>query len=42
MPNGSQVKTVFVRAYLRRRFGRDENVRQHWRSWPGQLSFTFG
>ncbi len=30
-------KSVFVRAYIRLRFGRIENVRQHWRSHPGQL-----
>lgn len=42
MPTGSQVKAVFVRAYKRWRFGREENVREHWRSWPGQLSFNFG
>lgn len=29
---------VHVRAYTRRRFGRDEHVCQHWRSHPGQLS----
>jgi len=34
-------KTVFVRAYVRFRFGKLENVCQHWRSHPGQLSFTF-
>jgi hypothetical protein len=34
-------KTVFVRPYMRQRFGRLENVCQHWRSWPNQLSFTF-
>jgi hypothetical protein len=41
MPEGTQVKSVFVRAYRRHRFGREEHVRQHWRSWPHQLSFTF-
>ena len=30
-------KSVFVRAYIRLRFGRLENVCQHWRSFPGQL-----
>lgn len=28
------VKTVHVRAYVRRRFGRLERVCAHWRSWP--------
>lgn len=36
-----KAKNVFVRAYVRFRFGRIEHVCQHWRSWPGQLSFTF-
>lgn len=31
-------KGVFVRAYVRFRLGRLENVCQHWRSYPGQLS----
>lgn len=30
-------KSVYVRAYLRRRHGRWEHVCQHWRSHPGQL-----
>lgn len=30
-------KSVFVRAYVRFRFGRMENVCQHWRSYPRQL-----
>lgn len=30
-------KNVFVRAYVRLRFGRLENVCQHWRSHPNQL-----
>ncbi|RZT04139.1 hypothetical protein EV582_5021 [Duganella sp. BK701] len=34
----SKVKTVFVRQYIRFRFGRLENVCQHWRSLPNQLS----
>jgi len=34
-------KIVFVRAYVRLRHGRREHVRQHLRSWPGQLSFAF-
>lgn len=29
-------KTVRVRAYVRHRNGKRENVCQHWRSWPGQ------
>lgn len=37
-----EVKTVFVRAYTRIRFGNLENVCEHWRSAPGQLSFNFG
>lgn len=32
-----KTKDVFVRAYIRLRFGRLENVCQHWRSHPGQL-----
>jgi hypothetical protein len=31
-------KNVFVRAYLRFRFGRTESVCQHWRSNPNQLT----
>lgn len=31
------IKNVFVRAYIRFRYGRLENVCQHWRSHPGQL-----
>lgn len=34
----TRLKDVFVRAYTRIRFGRTENVCQHWRSHPGQLS----
>lgn len=34
----SRMKDVFVRAYRRYRLGGWENVRQHWRSHPGQLS----
>lgn len=34
-------KSVFVRAYIRFRFGRIEHVTQHFRSYPGQLAFTF-
>ena len=30
-------RNVFVRAYVRFRFGRIENVCQHWRSNPQQL-----
>jgi len=33
----SRVRSVFVRAYVRFRFGKRENVCQHWRSYPGQL-----
>ena len=32
-----KAKSVFVRAYIRLRFGRIENVCQHWRSNPRQL-----
>jgi len=31
-------KSVFVRMYVRVRFGRLENVSQHWRSHPNQLA----
>ncbi len=34
-------KQVHVSAYTRFRFGRLENVCQHWRSWPGQYEFSF-
>lgn len=34
----SRQKTVRVRAYTRIRFGSLENVCQHWRSYPHQLS----
>lgn len=37
MPAYSKVKDVFVRTYTRLRFGRVENVCQHWRSHPNQL-----
>lgn len=33
----TKIKSVFVRAYHRFRFGRWESVCQHWRSHPGQL-----
>lgn len=36
-----RVKDVFVRAYRRVRLGRPEQVRQHWRSHPRQLTFPF-
>lgn len=32
---------VKVRAYVRMRFGRLENVCAHTRSWPRQLAFDF-
>lgn len=32
-----KVRDVFVRAYRRFRFGKWEDVCQHWRSHPGQL-----
>jgi hypothetical protein len=37
----STAKAVHVRDYYRTRFGRLEHVCEHWRSWPGQLSFDF-
>lgn len=36
-----KAKNVFVRAYVRFRFGRHEHVIQHWRSHPGQLALAF-
>lgn len=33
-------KSVFVRAYIRLRFGKIEHVCQHWRSAPGQLNLA--
>lgn len=35
------IKSVFVRAYTRIRFGRLEYVVQHWRSYPGQMELQF-
>jgi hypothetical protein len=40
-PSLSERAMVFVRAYTRIRFGALENVCQHFRSYPGQLSFNF-
>ncbi len=37
----SRTKTVYVRRYPRFRFGRWEDVTDHFRSPPGQLSFNF-
>lgn len=37
----SERKLVHVRSYERVRFGRKEQVCEHWRSWPKQLSFDF-
>lgn len=37
----AKLRSVFVRAYRRFRYGRWEYVCQHWRSHPGQLSFPF-
>jgi hypothetical protein len=34
-------KVVHVRDYLRTRFGHQENVRQHWRRLPRQLTLPF-
>lgn len=41
MAHPMRPKAVHVRAYERVRFGRLEHVREHYRSWPGQLSFDF-
>lgn len=38
MRKHTKLKDVFVRNYTRTRFGKEENVRQHWRSHPHQLS----
>lgn len=35
------IKDVFVRAYFRFRFNRQEHVCAHWRSRPVQLKFSF-
>ncbi|CAJ0783367.1 hypothetical protein R8510_05123 [Ralstonia chuxiongensis] len=35
-----RAKDVFVRPYVRIRFGKLENVRQHWRSSPFVLTFN--
>lgn len=40
-PASSRLKTVYVRRYPRFRFGRWEDVTDHYRSPPGQLSFNF-
>lgn len=37
----NKTKMVFVHAYTRIRFGKKENVCQHYRSFPNQLSFNF-
>jgi hypothetical protein len=37
----SRVKSVFVHAYIRTRFGRLEHVSAHFRSWPHQYTFNF-
>jgi hypothetical protein len=39
--HGREPKAVHVCSYTRMRFGRLEHVREHFRSWPGQLSFGF-
>lgn len=41
MDHMSQPKVVHVRAYDRRRLGRHEHVRAHWRSLPRQYDFGF-
>ncbi len=35
------MERVFVRAYVRWRYGREEHVCAHTRRWPRQLSFDF-
>jgi hypothetical protein len=37
----ARAQTVFVRNYIRIRFGNLEHVCAHWRSAPGQMSFNF-
>ena len=37
----NKTRGVFVHAYQRWRLGKREFVRQHWRSWPGQLTLGF-
>jgi len=37
----SEPKRVHVCAYTRQRLGRLEQVCEHWRSWPKQLTFGF-
>lgn len=39
--NDMERRRVYVRAYLRIRFGVREFVRAHTRRWPQQLSFDF-
>jgi len=39
--HGDGPKRVHVNAYTRKRYGRLEQVCEHWRSWPHQLSFGF-
>lgn len=41
MPNIERVKDVHVRAYERTRFGKQEHVREHWRTHPRQYVFDF-
>jgi hypothetical protein len=36
MTQTAKTRDVYVREYVRIRFGREETVRQHWRSWPRQ------
>lgn len=36
-----QIRSVHVSSYTRFRFGRWEDVCEHWRSHPGQLAFDF-
>lgn len=37
----SKSKAVHVCAYTRMRYGKLEYVCEHYRSWPGQISFGF-
>lgn len=39
--HGGELKAVHVCAYTRIRFGSLEHVCEHYRSWPGQLEFSF-
>jgi hypothetical protein len=36
MTQTAKTRDVYAREYVRIRFGREETVREHWRSWPRQ------